>query len=82
MEDRPILQKGDNFTVAGNKPQRYVQQSLSAKDAASPPTVRFVMERLDPVLRGSACIAFDGGCLQIDEIAEIHATLLPADFDP
>ena len=44
--------------------------------------IRFVMERLDPTLRGSACIAFDGGCLQIDEIAEIHATLLPADFDP
>ena len=44
--------------------------------------IRFVMERLDPVLRGSACIAFEGGCLQIDEIAEIHATLLPADFDP
>jgi hypothetical protein len=43
IEDRPILQKGDNFTI-GNKQQRYVQQSLAAKDAASPPTVKFIME--------------------------------------
>ncbi len=44
-EDRPILQKGDNFTVPGERtPQRYVKQSLSAKDAAAPPTVRFIME--------------------------------------
>ncbi len=44
-EDRPILQKGDNFTVPGDKaPQRYVKQSLTAKDAAAPPKVRFIME--------------------------------------
>jgi transglutaminase superfamily protein len=47
-EDRPILQKGDNFTVPGQKgPQRYVSQSLGAKDAASPPQVKFIMERVD-----------------------------------
>jgi transglutaminase-like putative cysteine protease len=46
-EDRPILQKGDNFTVPGERtPQRYVKQSLSAKDAAAAPEVKFVMERV------------------------------------
>jgi hypothetical protein len=45
-EDRPILQKGDNFTVPGDKPQRYVKQTLSAKDAAAPPEVKFIMERV------------------------------------
>lgn len=47
VEDRPILQKGDNFTVPGERsPQRYVKQSLTAKDAAAPPEVRFIMERV------------------------------------
>ena len=46
-DDRPILQKGDNFTVPGEKaPQRYVKQTLTAKDAAAPPEVRFIMERV------------------------------------
>jgi hypothetical protein len=44
-EERPILQKGDNFTVPGEKmPQRYVKQTLSAKDAAAAPSVKFIME--------------------------------------
>jgi hypothetical protein len=44
-EARPILQKGDNFLVPGTKtPQRYVSQSLSAKDAAAPPDYKFIME--------------------------------------
>jgi transglutaminase superfamily protein len=44
-ENRPILQKGDNFNVPGERAaQRYVKQSLSAKDAAAPPEVRFIME--------------------------------------
>jgi hypothetical protein len=46
-EVRPILQKGDNFTVPGERiPQRYVKQSLSAKDAAAPPEVKFILERV------------------------------------
>jgi hypothetical protein len=46
-EDRPILQKGDNFLVPGDRtPQRYVKQTLSAKDAAAPPEVKFIMERV------------------------------------
>jgi Transglutaminase-like superfamily len=45
IEDRPILQKGDNFTVPGERtPQRYVKQSLTATDAAAPPEVKFIME--------------------------------------
>jgi transglutaminase-like putative cysteine protease len=48
VEDRPILQKGDNFKVPEERgPQRYVKQFLSAKDAAAPPEVRFILERVD-----------------------------------
>ena len=44
-EDRPILQKGDNLKIPGEgSPQRYAKQTLKAKNAASPPTVKFVME--------------------------------------
>lgn len=47
IEDRPILQKGDNFTVPGERgPQRYVKQMLTAQDAAAPPEVRFILERV------------------------------------
>jgi hypothetical protein len=47
VEDRPILQKGDNFSVPGERgSQRYVKQMLTAKDAAAPPQVRFVLERV------------------------------------
>jgi hypothetical protein len=46
-DDRPILQKGDNFTVPGERaPQRYLKQTLTAKDAAAPPEVKFIMERV------------------------------------
>lgn len=48
LEDRPILQKGDNFKVPEEaKPQRYVQPYLRAKQAAAPPEVRFLMQRVD-----------------------------------
>jgi transglutaminase-like putative cysteine protease len=47
-EKRPILQKGDNFRLPEERsPQRYVKQTLTAKDAAAPPEVRFVMERVE-----------------------------------
>lgn len=47
-EDRPILQKGDNFKVPEERgAQRYVKQFLSAKNAAANPTVRFVMEQVE-----------------------------------
>jgi hypothetical protein len=47
-EDRPILQKGDNFRVPGSRePQRYVQETLSAKHAAAPPEVQFIQKKLE-----------------------------------
>jgi transglutaminase superfamily protein len=46
-EERPILQKGDNFKVPGEKePQRYVKHTLSATNAEVPPEVKFVLERV------------------------------------
>jgi hypothetical protein len=49
QEARPILQKGDSFRVAGQRqPVRYVHETLSAKNAASDPTVQFVQQRLAP----------------------------------
>lgn len=48
-EARPILQKGDNFRVPGQRaPQRYVHESLSAKNAPVPPEVRFIRRQIDP----------------------------------
>jgi len=46
IEDRPVLQKGDNFRVPEEKgQQRYVKQFLSAKNAAADPVVKFVLEK-------------------------------------
>ena len=43
-EDRPILQKGDNFKLPDDKkPQRYVKQSLTARNAVAAPQVKFIM---------------------------------------
>ena len=48
-EDRPILQKGDKFRVAGERNwQRYVKEHLAAKHAASPPEVVFFRRPLPP----------------------------------
>ncbi len=47
IEWRPILQKGDRFKVRGKRGwQRYVAESLRAKDAAAAPKVEFVREPL------------------------------------
>ena len=47
-EHRPILQKGDNFTVPESKqPQRYVPELLQAKSiGGTPPEVRFIRQLL------------------------------------
>ncbi len=46
-EERPILQKGDNFQVPDEKgPQRYVKQSFKAANAEGNPAVRFVLEKV------------------------------------
>jgi transglutaminase-like putative cysteine protease len=48
IEDRPILQKGDNFKVPEERgQQRYVKQFLSAKNAAADPEVKFILERAE-----------------------------------
>lgn len=45
-EDRPILQKGDNFKVPEERlPQRYVKQFLKAANAQANPEVKFILER-------------------------------------
>jgi hypothetical protein len=47
-EARPILQKGDNFRVPGSRQAlRYVQETLTAKNATSDPEVQFVQKLLD-----------------------------------
>ena len=46
-EERPILQKGDNFKVPDEKgPQRYVKQFFKAANAEANPEVRFVLEQV------------------------------------
>lgn len=46
-EERPILQKGDNFKVPDEKgQQRYVKQSFKAANAEANPEVRFVLEKV------------------------------------
>lgn len=46
-EDRPILQKGDNFKVPEERtPQRYVKQFLKAANAQGDPKVEFILERV------------------------------------
>ncbi|MEX2175541.1 MAG: transglutaminase-like domain-containing protein [Pirellulaceae bacterium] len=48
VEERPILQKGDNFKVPGERaPQRYVAQRLSATNAAADPAVKWILERVE-----------------------------------
>ncbi len=47
-EARPILQKGDSFRVPGSRQAlRYVQETLTAKNAAADPEVQFVQKSLD-----------------------------------
>ncbi len=46
-EYRPILQKGDNFRIAGHKKAlRYVQPTLVARDAEGPPSMKWIMNRV------------------------------------
>ena len=47
-EYRPILQKGDSFRLAGKrKPQRYVTDTLQARNATRNPQVQFIRRQLD-----------------------------------
>lgn len=43
-EDKPILQKGDSFKIHGHKERmRYVQPTLTAKDATASPMVKWIL---------------------------------------
>ena len=58
---RPILQKGDNFTVPDNpKPQRYVAEFLKVKDAAGgqKPKVEFIRRQVAAPAAPGAPAAF------------------------
>jgi hypothetical protein len=47
-EARPVLQKGDNFRIPGSRqPQRYVQETVTAKNADADPEVQFVQKPLE-----------------------------------
>jgi hypothetical protein len=46
-EARPILQKGDSFKVPEHRDtQRYLAEYFKAKDAASPPEIRWIREQV------------------------------------
>jgi hypothetical protein len=60
-----LIKVGASSTLVA--PPRHFASIMSA--------IGFVMEQLDPALRESAWIAFDGGTLRTEEIAKIHATL-------
>lgn len=47
-EAKPILQKGDKFRVSGHRnPIRYIQPTLKARDAASAPTIQWIMTQVE-----------------------------------
>ena len=47
-EVRPILQKGDNFQVPGErKPQHFAAQTFQARDAKANPRVRWVQKQIE-----------------------------------
>jgi transglutaminase-like putative cysteine protease len=47
-ESRPVIQKGDRFRIAGHREAvRYVQPTLVAKDAPVPPSLQWIMQRID-----------------------------------
>ena len=47
VAERPVGE-GDNFRVPGHRePLRYVQQTLTAKDAGAPLEVKFIMEKVE-----------------------------------
>lgn len=47
-ETRPILQKGDRFKIRGHQDElRYLQPTLTAKDADVGPTIKWVMRKIE-----------------------------------
>lgn len=49
FDDRPILQKGDKFTVVGeSQPNRYLKPSMKATAAAGSPQLKWIIQEVDP----------------------------------
>ncbi len=49
FDDRPILQKGDKFTVVGeSQPNRYLKPSMKAAAAAGSPQLKWIIQEVDP----------------------------------
>lgn len=47
-EDKPVLQKGDRFKIHGHREMmRYVQPTLTARDATAEPRVRWILEKIE-----------------------------------
>jgi hypothetical protein len=54
-EQRPVLQKGDNFRIPGNpRPQRYVAETFKAARYSQPPTVQFFRRQVTTPAGNSA----------------------------
>lgn len=48
-DDRPILQKGDKFSILGElKPHRYLKPAMTAKQANGSPLFRWIIEEVNP----------------------------------
>lgn len=49
FDDRPILQKGDKFSVMGElRPTRYLKPAMTAKSATGAPQFRWIIQEVDP----------------------------------
>jgi len=49
FDDRPILQKGDKFTVVGDsQPGRYLKPAMKATAAAGAPQLKWIIRELNP----------------------------------
>lgn len=49
FDDRPILQKGDKFTVIGEtQPNRYLKATMKAASAGASPQFKWIIQEVDP----------------------------------
>jgi hypothetical protein len=49
FDDRPILQKGDKFTILGEtQPNRYLKPAMTVRSAAGAPQFKWIIQEVDP----------------------------------
>jgi hypothetical protein len=49
FDDRPILQKGDKFSILGeSQPHRYLKPAMTVKSAAAAPQFKWIIQEVDP----------------------------------